>query len=69
MPTIIHTMSPESHAVNDMCRAAEQAARRGDFATADACLAHLTSDPHARFFTEAVRQFIRRAREAQEESA
>ena len=69
MTTIVRTMSPESHAIETLCRSAEQAARAGDFPKADACLSYLASDPHGRFFTEAVAQFIRRAREAQERAA
>jgi hypothetical protein len=69
MPQIIRTISPESHAIETMCRFAETAAREGDFETADAIAAHLASDQNGRFFAEAVRRFIDRAREQKERAA
>ena len=69
MPQIIRTMSPESHAIDALCRAAEQAARDGDFEKADALLAHLASDQNGRFFTESVGRTIERHKQAKEYAA
>ncbi len=69
MDHVIRTMSPESHAIDALCRAAEQAARSGDFLKADACLAFLAADQNGQFFTDAVARFIDRAREQREKAA
>ena len=69
MDQVIRTMSHEAHAIDALCRAAEQAARSGDFQKADACLAFLAADPHGQFFTDAVARFIDRAREQREKAA
>ena len=69
MPVIVRNMSPESHAIDALCRAAEKAAREGDFPKADACLAFLAADQNGQFFTDAVARFIDRAREQREKAA
>ena len=70
MPQIICTMSPESHAIETMCRAAEQAAHAGDFTTARDKQAELASgEGIAPLMAEAVGRFIDRCREQQQEHA